>query len=147
MTNNFHKVAVLRTEWEIPEYYDNLSISRRSAFGIYWWVVERNRKQVKVIVIKFWTENFHRKFLLKIISRLISTSFDFHSSIAHDRTTKASVEIKRWNLAGNLENSKKAFLEMKMLKVGERMNCFRANLIVRLFVVAAFNPQQHRETT
>lgn len=33
---SFHKVAVLRTEWEIPEYYDNLSLSRRSAFGIYW---------------------------------------------------------------------------------------------------------------
>lgn len=41
MTNRsekFHKVGVLRMEWEIPEYYDNLSLSRRSAFGIYWWV-------------------------------------------------------------------------------------------------------------
>lgn len=41
MTNRsekFHKVGVLRMEWEIPEYYDNLSLSRRSAFGVYWWV-------------------------------------------------------------------------------------------------------------
>lgn len=46
MTNNFHKVAVLRTEWEIPEYYDNLSLSRRSAFGIYWWVWTMLRKKL-----------------------------------------------------------------------------------------------------
>lgn len=38
---NFYKVAPsgIRTEWDIPDIYENLSFSRRSAFGIYWWVI------------------------------------------------------------------------------------------------------------
>ncbi|CRK97613.1 CLUMA_CG010999, isoform A [Clunio marinus] len=72
MTNKFHKVPVLRTEWEIPEYYDNLSFSHRSAFGIY--------------------------------------------CIAYDRKHKNAVEIKRWSISSNKETSRKAFLELKMLR-------------------------------
>ena len=52
MTNSFekfHKVGVLRTEWEIPEYYDSLSLSRRSAFGIYWWVENELKVEFNVI--------------------------------------------------------------------------------------------------
>lgn len=51
---NFHKVAVLRTEWEIPDNYENILFSRRSAFGIYWWVFktqarEKNSKNCELL--------------------------------------------------------------------------------------------------
>jgi hypothetical protein len=44
MTNNnnnkesckYRKVNVLRGEWDIPEYYENVIFARRSAFGIFW---------------------------------------------------------------------------------------------------------------
>lgn len=40
-----------------------------------------------------------------------------HLSLANDKRGKARVEIKRWSLAGNKDISRKAFLELKMLKV------------------------------
>lgn len=40
-----------------------------------------------------------------------------HLSLANDKRGKARVEIKRWSLTGNKDTSKKAFLELKMLKV------------------------------
>lgn len=38
MTNNinFHKVSVLRGEWDLPDYYLDVIYLRRSAFGIFW---------------------------------------------------------------------------------------------------------------
>lgn len=56
-------------------------------------------------------------------------------SLAHDKREKAPVEIKRWSITANREISRKAFLELKMLKVNRfsqpppnttrNLNCFR----------------------
>lgn len=56
---------------------------------------------------------------------MISTQFVAFSclSVAHDKRSKASVEIKRWSIGGNREISKKAFLELKILKVNEISGC------------------------
>jgi serine/threonine protein kinase len=48
----------------------------------------------------------------------LASKFSFSRlSIARDNKNKTSVEIKRWSITANRENSKKAFLELKMLKV------------------------------
>lgn len=39
------------------------------------------------------------------------------SSLTHDKRSKTSVEIKRWSITANRENTRKAFLELAMLKV------------------------------
>lgn len=205
-SEKFHKVGVLRMEWDVPEYYDNLSLSRRSAFGIYWWVKAAGEKKVHsfhaekshrlsclwcmnaqhithrqhrasssssrahgvdkkyfLIVRKIhasivnWILNFMNSFShfplsspsasryfsslwgnLKIFSVLFFTStFNLLSfwlllwlcdliifsplSIAQDRRSKTSVEIKRWNITGNRELARKAYTELKMLKVREKL--------------------------
>lgn len=46
-----------------------------------------------------------------------NTLHSFFSSLARDTKHKTSVEIKRWSITANRENSKKALLELRMLKV------------------------------
>ncbi|KAG5680503.1 hypothetical protein PVAND_010010 [Polypedilum vanderplanki] len=53
MTNNFRKVNVLRAEWDLPDYYDSVNFSRRSAFGIYCNSIDKRRKTN--VEIKRWS--------------------------------------------------------------------------------------------
>jgi hypothetical protein len=58
------------------------------------------------------------------------------------------VEIKRWSITANRENSKKAFLELKMLKVNRfafLFSHFAIETVHLLVVVTAFNSQKHRQ--
>lgn len=53
----------------------------------------------------------------KYFSFIFFVASSNHLSLANDKRGKTRVEIKRWSLTGNKETSKKAFLELKMLKV------------------------------
>lgn len=87
------------------------------------WVGKLSRSLLKILYSI-------SKHFLSLLSQL-----PYRLSLAHDKREKAPVEIKRWSITANREISRKAFLELKMLKVNRfsqpppnttrNLNCFR----------------------
>lgn len=55
--------------------------------------------------------------MISTFSQIFRLICFFNSSLANDKRSNVSVEIKRWSIGANKENSRKAFLELKTLKV------------------------------
>ncbi|CAG9806036.1 unnamed protein product [Chironomus riparius] len=79
MTNNFRKVNVLRSEWDLPECYDNLNFSRRSAFGIFCEGFDKRKKLC--VEIKRWSNLSNSETIKKALRELKMLKHLSHKNI------------------------------------------------------------------